>query len=498
MNVLLTILEDAVIALGLGILLLDLWTPLERKRQLGYVAIAGVAIILLGSFFMDATTPRFAFGKIYAFDPFSLFFKRFFLVAALGVLLISIDFADRLAAGIGEFYAMILFALAGMMFAASAHDFVLVFVSLELIAVSFYILNSFQRGQLRSLEAGIKYLIIGALSSAFMVYGIALIYGTANTTSFDAIFARPNLTARPLFLAGLFLVLLGLTFKIAAFPFQLWAPDVYQGSPAPATAFLAIGSKAAGFALLLRIFFLAVPGVAPRWSHLWMAIAAVTILYGNLCAIPQRNLKRLLGYSSIANAGYLLLGVVASSRAGSSAILFYLGGYLFALICAFAVISIVSRQSGDEDISMVAGLHSRSPLLAASLALAMISLAGIPPLAGFFGKFLLLKAVLEPAADHPMILALVGIALVGIVISFFYYLGVVRVIYWSPARDESKIEVSPGMKFALAASICGILFLGLFPDPLLNTTDQAANVLRPRSIAITNVKAKTAMHPGHK
>src|SRR6185295_8089265 len=303
---------------------------------------------------------------------------------------------DRIPTGISEYYALILFALSGMMFAASANDFALLFVSVELITVTFYVLTSFQRNRLASLEAGVKYLILGALSSAFLVFGIALVFGTTGKMNFSGLAAVASQFATDkIFLLGLVLVLVGLGFKIAAFPLQIWAPDVYQGSPAPATAFLAVGSKAAGFVLLLRVLFSAVPDITSKWGGFLAVVAAITILYGNLCAIPQRNLKRLLGYSSIGNAGYLLLGAVASNKSGSSAILYYLAGYLFTVLAAFTVISIITREADDEDISILAGLHQRSPLLAASLALSMISLAGIPPLAGFFGKFLLLNSVIQ-------------------------------------------------------------------------------------------------------
>ncbi len=329
-----------------------------------------------------------------------LFFKRFFLTTAIFVLLMSVEFADRIRAGIAEFYTLILFALTGMMFAASAHDFIMVFVSLELITVSFYILVSFQRYRLGSLEAGVKYLIIGAVSTGFLVFGIALIFGSANTTNFAnlQILTNSDFSTNNVIWLGVLLVLVGLGFKIAAFPVQIWAPDVYQGAPTPATAFLAIGSKAAGFVVLVRVIFEVVHPIATHWNALLMTIAAITILYGNLCAIPQRNLKRLLGYSSIANAGYLLLGIAALNQSGSSAILYYLLGYLFTLAAAFIVILLVARET--EDISELAGLNHRSPLLAASLALAMVSLAGIPPLAGFFGKFLLLKSIIEQGAIY--------------------------------------------------------------------------------------------------
>jgi len=413
-------------------------------------------------------------------DSLAMFFKRFFIVAAIIVLIMSVEFAEKIHTGITEFYAIILFALCGMMFAASANDLVMLFVSLELITVSFYVLTSFQRSRVRSLESGVKYLIMGAVSSAFMVYGIALIFGLAGTTNFDKLATIAAATEnKPLFLAGVLLLFVGLCFKMAAFPVQIWTPDVYQGSPTPATAFLAVGSKAAGFVLLLRVLFSAIPEITAHLGSFLAVIAAITILYGNLCALPQRNLKRLLGYSSIGNAGYLLLGAVASNKSGSSAILYYLAGYLFTVLAAFTVISIITREADDEDISILAGLNQRSPLLAATLALSMISLAGIPPLAGFFGKFLLLKSVVERGTTQPLFLALIGLTIVGIVISFYYYLGVVRAIYWSRVvPDYSEIRISLPARVALYVCIAGMLILGLFPGGMLNTADHASTALK--------------------
>jgi NADH-quinone oxidoreductase subunit N len=333
-------------------------------------------------------------------------------------------------------------------------------------------LISFQRNRLQSLEAGVKYLILGAMASAFMVYGIALVYGTAGTMNFVELGMKARtLSNQPLLLFGLLLVLSGLAFKIAAFPLQIWAPDVYQGSPAPATAFLAVGSKAAGVVLLLRFVVGSLPPeIAGRWKLLVMVMSAVSILYGSLCAIPQRNLKRLLGYSSIANAGYLLLGVAAMSNAGVTAILYYLGGYLFSVLAAFTVICVALRATDAEDISSLAGLHQRSPLLAAAMTLAMVSLAGIPPLAGFFGKFLLFKAAIE---QGPAYYWLVGVAIVGVVISLYYYFGVIRAIYWSSTQtDVSPLVVSLPLKISLAACVIGMLLLGIYPNPLLALASQ--------------------------
>lgn len=478
MNTSLISLEIAVVLLGLGILLVDLWLPAAGKKWLGYVAAAGLGVILAGSFWMSPVTDT-AFSEMYIMDGLALFFKRFFLLATIAVLIISVEYSDRIEAGISEFYALVLFALSGMMFAASANDFMMVFVSLELITVTFYILTSFQRARLPSLEAGVKYLILGALASAFMVYGIALIFGMAQSTNFARVLAAgAALTDRPLFLAGLLLVLAGLAFKIAAFPFQVWAPDVYQGAPAPVTAFLAIGSKAAGVVLILRVLFGAVPKLAVDWANLLMVISAVTILYGNLCAIPQRSLKRLLGYSSIAQAGYILLGIAAANATGSSAILFYLSGYLFTVLAAFMVIAIIMRELDGDDISTVSGLHEGSPLLAFALSMAMISLAGIPPLVGFFGKFLLLKAVVERGAVQSGYYWLIAAAIVGVVISFYYYLGVVRVIYWGKTSGERRsIPISMPAQWSLYICMAGMFYLGVYPEPLIKAAAAAVKSL---------------------
>jgi NADH-quinone oxidoreductase subunit N len=483
MNVALLMHEWLVVALAIGVLLADLWLPSQSKRKLGYAAAIGLGAILLYSLLAVRAggEVQYAFGNMYALDGLALFFKRFFLLAALIVLLMSVEFADRIEAGIAEFYSLILFALAGMMFASSANDFALLFVSLELITVTFYVLTSFQRGRVASLEAGVKYLIIGALSTSFTVFGIALVYGISGKLNFGELAAvAGQFSQNKIFLCGLLLVMVGLGFKIAAFPFQIWAPDVYQGAPVPTTAFLAVGSKAAGFVLVLRVLFTAVPSITQQWAHLLIVISAITILYGNLCAIPQRNVKRLLGYSSIAHAGYMLLGIAALSRAGQSAILYYLSGYLFTVLGAFTVICVVMRQVDGEDVSALAGLTQRSPLLAITMTLAMVSLAGIPPLAGFFGKFLLFKAALEQGAARPGYYWLVAIAIFGVVISLYYYFGILRAIYWSKdANDLTPIQMSKPIRLVIFSCVAGMLYLGLFPGPMVELTADAAKSLSP-------------------
>jgi NADH-quinone oxidoreductase subunit N len=484
MNASFITLEVCVIALGVVLMLADFWMPAERKKFAAYAAIAALGGLLLISLSGDGICSVFgtAFNGAFVEDALALFFKQFFIVAAILVLFMAAEFSDRIAAGISEYYSLIVFALAGMLFAASANDFAMLFVSIELITITFYVLVSFQRSRLVSLEAGVKYLILGALSSSFLVFGIALIWGTTGKLNFTELASvAANFETNKLFLLGVLFVMVGLGFKIAAFPFQIWAPDVYQGAPAPTTAFLAVGSKAAGFVLLLRVLFTAVPSLTHThaWANLLIVISGITILYGNLCAIPQRNLKRLLGYSSIAHAGYLLLGVAALSASGQAAVMYYLAGYLFTVLAAFTVICLVMRRADAEDISALAGLNQRSPLLAATMTLAMASLAGIPPLAGFFGKFLLLKSVIQTAqvTHNHGYYCLVFTALAGVIISIYYYFGVIRAIYWSKETpDLSPIALSAPAKLSIWVCIAGMFWIGLFPNTVLNMANLAAGV----------------------
>jgi NADH-quinone oxidoreductase subunit N len=483
MNASLMTLEICVLALGTVMLLADFWMPAERKKYVAYVGAAALGGLLLVSLSGNGICSSFgtAFNSSFVEDGLALFFKRFFLVAAILILFLSAEFSDRLTGGISEYYSLIVFALSGMLFAASSNDFAMLFVSIELITVTFYVLVGFQRGKMMSLEAAVKYLIIGALSSAIMVFGIALIWGTTGQMNFTELAAvAPQFLDNKIFLTGVLFLLAGLGFKIGAVPFQIWVPDVYQGAPTPTTAFLAIGSKAAGFVLLLRVLFTAIPAVTAHWADFLIVISGITILYGNLCALPQRNLKRLLGYSSISHAGYLLLGVAALSASGQAAVMYYLAGYLFTLVAAFIVIALVMQNLETEDISGLAGLNQRSPILAATMTLSMASLAGVPPLAGFFGKFLLLKAVVQQgfATGNHGYFCLTFVALAGVLISFYYYFGVIRAIYWSKnAADLSPIQLSGPAKFSIAICLAGMFWIGIFPNVVLNAANAAAKAL---------------------
>ena len=476
-------LEMMVLVLGLVVLIADLWMAPSKRRLIGHLSALSLGIIFLFSLresyvdLVNESTDVF-FNSRYKIDGLAIFFKRFFILAAIFVLIFAVDFADRIRSGFSEYYAFIIFALAGMMFAASANDFSMLFVSIELITITFYILVSYQRHRLQSLEAGVKYLILGAVSSAFMIYGIALIFGEAGSLKFEDLHAKQSeLLGSKVFLFGMLFLFAGLAFKISAFPFQVWAPDVYQGAPTPTTAFLALGSKAAGFVLLIRLLVISLPDLTREWTTLFICISAVTILYGNLCALPQRNLKRLLAYSGIANAGYLLMGIVAQSEAGTAAILYYLAGYLFALITIFLIINLLTKEGEGEDISCLENLNNRSPFLAVAMTLAVVSLAGIPPLAGFFGKFLLIKSVATEAFGNIGYFVLLAVAVFGVVASIFYYFGIVRTVFWSHKVDEiTPVSVGLPIRFVLVSCVVGILYLGLLPNKPIKWFESAAAV----------------------
>jgi len=367
--------------------------------------------------------------------------------------------ARKVQSALGEFFAVPIFTCAGLMYMASAIDFIFIFVSLELVTISFYVLVTFTRHNPATLEAGAKYLVLSALSTAFLVYGITWLFGVTGQTNLQRIteaLANSSID-RTAALFGMVLVLVALGFKIAAVPFQIWVPDVYQGAPTPVTAYLSVGSKAAGFVVLLRVLrpFL----MLPEMHRLLVLIAILTLIYGNLAALPQGNLKRLLAYSSIAHAGYLLIGVVCLD---GRAVIFYLSAYLLMTLLSFAVLVIVSQRTGDR-ISDFDGLGKRSPFLAFAMLIAMISLAGVPFTAGFLGKFLIFYAAV---AQRQIALLVVGVITVGC--GFYYYLKVVRAMYWQTTAKMDKISINTLSRFAMSALILAIIGLGIYPQPILN------------------------------
>jgi NADH-quinone oxidoreductase subunit N len=478
MRLYVTQLESLLVILAIVTLLSAAFRPLRQGRGPGFVLAGLVGLMLVYSFALQPLDGTFFHGA-YRFDPLALYLKRVFLLGTALVLVMSTEFARRLSGAVAEFYALILLSATGMLLVASVNDFILLFVSLELVTISFYVLTSYLRRQLASLEAGAKYLILGALSSGFTAYGIAWLFGATGTTNFDqmraVLEAGGDAATAPLVL-GMVLVLTGLGFKIASVPAQIWAPDVYQGAPTPVTAFLAVGSKAAGFALLLRVLLAGLLPVSAVWAPLVLVLAAATLLYGNLGALPQRNIKRLLGYSSIGHAGYMLMGIAAVNTLGAAAVMFYLAQYAFTTLCAFLAIIAVTNVTGTDDVAGFAGLHRRAPILAAALFIALLSLAGIPPLSGFFAKFFLFAAVIERAADNWHYYALAGVGAVAVVISLYFYLRVGQAIYLQEPATAEPIPVSPVARVSLYVCMIAIIGIGIFQAPLVGAALRAVSV----------------------
>jgi NADH-quinone oxidoreductase subunit N len=460
-------LEIAVLVLGVVILMFEAFLKNVDKRALAYAAIGGLTAVLIATWFLSPgpmVDQASGFWSFYAADPLSIFFKRFVLITTILVMIMMIDYAPTSASSfaLGEFFALPIFTCAGLMYLVSAIDFIMIFVALELVAISFYVLVSFDKKNPISLEAGVKYLILSGVATAFLAYGITWIFGATgqtNLTRITAALENPNAELGGA-LFGAVLVLVGLGFKIAAVPFQIWVPDVYEGAPTPVTAYLSVASKAAGFVVLFRVLkpFL----MLPHMDRLIVWIALLTLIYGNLAALPQRNLKRLLAYSSIAHAGYLLIGIACID---GRAVTFYLVAYLLMTLLSFAVLIIVAKQTGER-IADFDGLAKRSPFLAFAMLIAMVSLAGVPFTAGFFGKFLIFAAAI---ARHQTALVVVGVITVGC--GFYYYLKVVRAMYWQPADKIDIIPVSGLSRVMISGLIAGIIWLGIYPQPILKALE---------------------------
>ena len=462
-------------ALALLLIAVDLFTgrgrltgPADAVRLTAFVGL--VAILAYAVFWLQPAHGS-SFGLL---DGFAIWFKRFFVLTALAVLLVSGPYEARLPAGRAEFPTLLVFTTLGMCLLSGVHDFVTLFVGLEIVTVTLFLMSAWRSQQPRSIEAGIKFVVVGAIAAAFLVYGIAWIYGATGSFDFPVVSAAINAGgAMPAGLKfGLLLVLAGLGFKLGAVPFHVWIPDVYQGSPTPVTAFLSIGSKASGVVLLMR-FVYSVLGPAAG-AHEWMALlgglAALTLLMGNLGAIPQTDLKRFLGYSGIAHAGFLLIALATHSQDSANAILFYLSTYLLANVSAFLVIIVVSRTADNAHMDRVNGLADRSPFLAFALTVSMLSLAGVPPFAGFFAKWMILRAAIE----QPELLWLVLLSGVMIVVSLYYYLCVIKRMYMRGAIDEGVLEVTGGTRLVLLGCALLLLLFGLWQQPLVQVASDGA------------------------
>jgi NADH-quinone oxidoreductase subunit N len=438
----------------------------ERRDRLPVLSLAGVmtaaAILALG----DGGS-ELAFGGMLSTDGFARFFNLLFLLVAGLTLLISIAYVRRAGLEHGEYSALLLFSTLGMMIMASSLDLMTIFLGLETLSISLYVLAGFLREQVRSNESALKYLLLGAFASGFVLYGIALVYGATGSINLKQVaqtLALGQVGNPTLLIIGMGLLIVGFGFKVAAVPFHMWAPDVYEGAPTSVTAFMIAGTKAAAFAAFVRILMTALPALQPDWSRVLWILAFVTMTVGNVVAIAQTNIKRMLAYSSIAHAGYILVALVAGTKLGSGGILFYLAAYIFMNLGAFAVIVALARR-GEERLTIddYAGLGLRRPALGAAMALFMFSLAGVPPTAGFMGKLYIFSAAIQ--ANY------IGLAIIGVansVVSAFYYLRLTVVMYMSSTEsDAAPDRPAPALTMAVLIATAGTLLLGLFPSRVL-------------------------------
>ena len=487
--------EFLLASLALVVLGVDLFLPDRRKHLLAWFSVAGLAGLLALALTMLWGKDISLYGGLIKTDAYSLFFKAFFYVLGGVMILASVDFVKKHFRSPGEFYAIILFAVLAMSLMAASVELLTAYISLELMSFSFYIMVAYGRNNPKSNEAGVKYILIGAFSSAILLYGVSLLYGAVGVTRYDEISvaltgAMANADAvSPTLWVGLALILVGLGFKVAAVPFHMWAPDTYEGAPLPVTAFLSVGSKVAAFALLLRLFGEAFMPTIDQWQLLVAVMAAITMVLGNVVAIAQHNMKRLLAYSSIGHVGFMLLGIAALSQIGAQSLILYMVGYAVTSMAVFVGLIAFFNVTGRDDIADLGGLADSHPFLAAAIAIGLFSLSGLPFFAGFTIKFYLFTA-----AATQGLLWLAGLAMLSSVISLYYYLTVVRQMYIEPAPawamedaedEEDAVEGEPPSRGApsklivtvLAALTLGVIFVGIYPFPLLQAIKAATGAL---------------------
>jgi NADH-quinone oxidoreductase subunit N len=467
-------------------LVMEVILPYERGKWTAYFSLAGIGVALVslgaqfvqlgGTFRLSALQNLAAidgFNGMIRIDGFALLFRAIFLMAAALAIAISVRYLDIEREQHGEYYSLILFATVGMMFLGAGYDLISLYVSLELMALTFYVLVAFTKRERRSNEAGMKYFLLGAFSSGILLYGMSVIYGLTGATNLADIGRGLAATGelRPFVLIGMIALAAGLFFKVAAVPFHMWAPDAYEGAPTSVTAFLSTGSKAASFALYARIFFVALGPLQADWAPLLGIVAALTIVVGNWAAITQENSKRLLAYSSISNAGYLLLAIIANNTYGNIGLVIYLIAYTLMNMGAFGIIISLRRRGiiGDN-VDDMTGLALKAPGMAAMMTIFMLSLGGLPTTGGFMGKWFLIGGLFKRAeADHKnWYYWLAGWAIINIVVSFYYYIRFIRVMYLGDrVADEQPLTVSPALQTALVAALVGIIIIGIFPQPLI-------------------------------
>ncbi len=459
--------ELLLLALALVVLAVDLALPAGRKRSLGLWTAIGLILILAASLLVPVPEEA-AFGGTVRADPLGRMFRAVFLLGGILVALMSMDF--RPLRQDGPYYGVLLFSLLGMCLMAVAENLVMLYVAMELTSISAYVLVGYMRETTQSAEAGLKYMLFGAFTSAVMLYGLSLLYGLSGGLGYEDVAAELRLAPFSFTMLAFLMVLVGFGFKVAMVPMHFWTPDVYQGAPTPVTAFISVASKAAGFAVLLRALRFVFPALSDEWVALVVAISAVTMTLGNISAIWQKNIKRMLAYSSVAQAGYILVGVAAASRLGVAAAAFYLIIYTVTNIAAFAAVVLISNLTGNEDIDAFAGLSRRSKFLAWSLMLALFSLGGVPPFAGFVGKLILFAGAVQSG-----LIMLVAIGVVNVIISLYYYLNVVKVVFERRSEEEEQpLTVPVPSRWVLGFTMAAIVLLGVLGAPVFNWVWQAS------------------------
>lgn len=473
---------EIVIALfAMIVLMIQAFDKRRGKNYFGYVSLFGVVAAFTFVFLkpspFDFKSVEYAFNGMWVVDNYCRFFKLIFLVGTGLTILISIRYVENEGVQHGEYFALILFATLGMMIMASGTELMTLFLGLELMSISLYALAGYTRTRMISNEAALKYFLLGSFATGFLLYGMALLYGTTGTTSLHGIsvFLAKNHLKSPIPLIGMALLVIGFGFKIAAVPFHMWAPDVYQGAPAPVTAFMSAGPKAAAFAAFVRVFTDALPGLHTEWTSLIWVLAVLTMTVGNVIALVQDNIKRMLAYSSIAHAGYVLVAFLAAGELGISSILYYMLAYTFMNIGAFAVITVMSERDEEKvDIADYNGLGYTHPIAAIAMSLFLFSLAGIPPTAGFMGKFYIFSAAIKQGY---LWLAIIGV--INSVISVYYYLRVTVAMYMktpdaAPAETAVSSRIfSPACIVAIVIAACGVLRMGLFPSEYIDIARQS-------------------------
>ena len=470
---LLSILPVVVLSVfGIAIMVLEPFLSLKNRNGLGWLAFAGTLAAGVSIIPMHTHIGQW-YSNLWIVDDYSTFFHVLFIFIAAITILVSIDYLRRESMNHAEYYALLLFATAGMLVMAGSNELMMVFIGLEILSIATYILAGFRRTDLRSNEAALKYFLLGSFASAFFLYGVALIFGAAGSTnliSISAALANPDVNSGLVYLSAA-LILMALCFKVAVAPFHIWAPDVYEGAPTPITGFMSVGPKAAGFAVMFRIFLTAFPLIQHRWTEIMWLLAALTMILGNVIAVAQPNIKRMLAYSSIAHAGYIAVAFTTNNSRGGAAALFYMLAYAAMSLGAFAIVTILGR-SGDEKVKATdfAGLAAKRPGLAALLSLFLLSLAGVPGTAGFAGKFFIFRSAVETNR--------VGLAVIGVlttVVSFYYYLYVIVQMYMrEPGEDFENARVTPALVVALVVTAAITVYLGVLPSTVLEWTAAAA------------------------